>query len=164
MRRSVPGVGGWLPSGFGAEQAADLSRDGNTEAFDTHPACQDGFLRPIADEPTLNEQAAGRTVSMRFDIGNSRGQDILASNSPYSRQINCQTLATEIPGAEFVTPGALPAAADTPGDTGLTSIGPGRYLFPWQTDPQWAGTCREFVLTLDTGQQHRAYFAFVEPR
>jgi hypothetical protein len=54
-------------------------------------------------------------------------------------------------------------AADTPGDSGLTRSPNGRYTFPWQTDEEWVDTCREFVATLDNGEQHRAYFQFVEP-
>jgi hypothetical protein len=53
-------------------------------------------------------------------------------------------------------------AADTPGGSGLTRNSQGRYTFPWQTDEQWVDTCREFVATLDNGEQHRAYFRFVE--
>jgi hypothetical protein len=39
-----------------------------------------------------------------------------------------------------------------------------RYTFPWQTDPEWDGTCREFVLTRSDGVQHRAYFLFSKAR
>lgn len=149
--------------GFSAVQGSSANRDDNQEAFDTHPDCVDGFEGQVADQPALNVVAAGRTVPMTFDRPDLTGLDVLASNSPYSRQINCETLATEVPGAEFVTPGALPVAADMPGGASLTRNSQGEYTFPWHTDEDWVGTCREFVLTLDNGEQHRAYFQFVEP-
>jgi extracellular elastinolytic metalloproteinase len=148
--------------GFSAEQGSSADRDDNAEAMDTHPDCVDGFAGQVQDEPELNTVAAGRTAPMSFDRPERTGLNILQSNSPYSRQVNCETLATEIPGSEFVTPGALPVAADTTG-RGLTRSATGRYIYPWQTEEGWIDTCREFVLTLDSGEQHRAYFRFVEP-
>jgi extracellular elastinolytic metalloproteinase len=149
--------------GFSAEQGSSADRDDNSEAMDTHPDCASGFASPVQGEPEMNTVGAGQSVAMRFDEPERTGLDILQSNSPYSRQVNCETLATEIPGSEFVTPGALPVAAETPGGAGLTRGADGRYTYPWQTDEGWVDTCREFVLTLDNGEQHRAYFQFVEP-
>ncbi|MGH3481873.1 MAG: M36 family metallopeptidase [Nocardioidaceae bacterium] len=149
--------------GFSAQQGSSANRDDNAEAMDTHPDCAGGFTGPVRDEPQLNRAAAGRTVPMNFVRPELMGLDILASNSPYSRQVNCETLATEIPGSEFVTPGALPVAAETPGNSTLTRDPGGRYQYPWQTEEGWVDTCREVVLTLDNGEQHRAYFRFVEP-
>jgi extracellular elastinolytic metalloproteinase len=149
--------------GFSADQGEISNRDDHEQAFDTHPDCWNGFVgQQVIDQPALNTVSAGRTVPMRFDRGENRGLDVLASNSPYSRQINCQTLATEIPGQTFITPGALPEAAESPGNAGLSVNAQGRYTFPWQTEENWDGTCREFVLTMDNGEQHRAYFEFVE--
>jgi len=148
--------------GFSAEQGSSADRDDNAEAMDTHPDCGSGFVGKVQDEPVLNRVAAGQTVPMRFDEPSRSGLDILQANSPYSRQVNCETLATEIPGSDHVTPGALPVAAETPGASGLSRNAAGRYNFPWQTEEGWVDTCREFVLTLDNGEQHRAYFQFVE--
>jgi hypothetical protein len=36
----------------------------------------------------------------------------------------------------------------------LTEIG-------WKPLPEWAGTCREVVVTRDDGKQHRAFFRFL---
>ena len=52
-------------------------------------------LRP---GPTLNTVDRGAAVKMEFDAGGDRGLDILASNSPYSRQVDCTTLRTETRG------------------------------------------------------------------
>jgi hypothetical protein len=56
----------------------------------------------------------------------------------------------------------MPVAAHTPGDSGLTRNSNGSYTFPWQTEQAWVDTCREFVPTLQNGEQHRAYFRFVD--
>ena len=31
----------------------------------------------------------------------------------------------------------------------------------WETLEEWAGTCREVVVTRDDGRQHRAFFSFL---
>jgi extracellular elastinolytic metalloproteinase len=36
----------------------------------------------------------------------------------------------------------------------------GRYSYDWRTESDWAGTCREVVVTRDDGVQHRAFFRF----
>ena len=36
-----------------------------------------------------------------------------------------------------------------------------RYLFLWRTERDWAGSCRQFMLTLDDGTVRRADFAFL---
>jgi extracellular elastinolytic metalloproteinase len=145
--------------GFSAVQGT-TGRDDNSEAFDTHPDCRAGF-EDIDDPPALNTVNRGSAVEMEFDAGGDRGRDILASGSPYSRQVDCDTLRTETPGAEFVTPRPVPIAAETPGNSRLSyDARTGRYTFPWKTLQSWGATCREFVLTRDDGVQHRAYFRF----
>ena len=74
------------------------SRDDNTEAFDTHPDCLEGFFGGIAAGPTLNVVNPGANRDMTFTLGGNQGLDILASNSPYSRQVDCNTLETSSPG------------------------------------------------------------------
>ncbi len=145
--------------GFSAVQGT-TGRDDNSEAFDTHPNCRRGFVG-ISDPPELNTVNRGEAVEMEFDAGGDRGLDILASDSPYSRQVDCTTLRTETPGAEFITPRPLPIPAETPGGSRLSyDPATGRYTFPWKTQQDWGGTCREFVLTRDDGVQHRAFFRF----
>ena len=146
--------------GYSAVQGT-TNRDDNSEAFDTHPACRGDFIG-LQAQPALNTVAAGDAVPMKFDLGVNRGLDILASNSPYSRLVDCDSLQTVNPSGP-ITPRPTPVAARTPGNSKLTVDANGRYLYPWKTEEAWAGTCREFVLTLDDGRQFRAYFKFVEP-
>jgi hypothetical protein len=88
------------------------------------------------------------------------GANILASNAPYSRLVDCETLRTVDASSPFITPRPLPVAAATPGNSGLTVNARGAYHYPWKTEAAWAGTCRELVLTRRDGKQHRAFLRF----
>jgi hypothetical protein len=147
--------------GYSAVQGT-TNRNDNDEAFDTHPDCRRGFEVPVHNGyGTLNPVIAGDAVPLKFTAGGYKGLDVLFSNSPYSRQVNCETLATEDPEAEDITPRPYPVAAINPGNSKLTVSAQGRFNFPWLTDAAWAGTCRELVMTLDSGKQHRAFFEFI---
>ncbi|MEV0806916.1 M36 family metallopeptidase [Micromonospora sp. NPDC050200] len=143
--------------GYSAVQGT-TNRDDNTEAFDTHPSCRGDFI-DRAGQPALNTVIAGDAAPMKFKLATNRGLNILASGSPYSRLVDCDTLKTVNPDGS-ITPRPTPVAARNPGDSHLSANANGQYNYPWKTDPSWAGTCREFVLTLDNGYQHRAYFTF----
>ncbi len=143
--------------GYSATQGT-TNRNDNNEAFDTHPSCQGNFIGRNA-QPTLNTAKAGSNVPMKFNLDRNRGLDILASNSPYSRLVDCDSLATVNPSGP-ITPRPTPVAAKTPGNSKMSANANGQYNYPWKTDKSWAGTCREFVLTLDDGQQFRSYFKF----
>ena len=36
----------------------------------------------------------------------------------------------------------------------------GRYTYVWKTDTKWAGSCRQLVVRLADGSEHRANFSF----
>ncbi|MGW0506011.1 M36 family metallopeptidase [Micromonospora sp. NPDC003241] len=143
--------------GYSAVQGT-TNRDDNTEAFDTHPSCRGDFVGRTA-APGLNTLPAGDAAPMKFQLASNRGLDILASNSPYSRLVDCDTLRTVNPDGS-ITPRPAPVAAVNPGNSRMSANARGQYNYVWKTDPAWAGTCREFVLTLDNGYQYRTYFRF----
>jgi hypothetical protein len=146
--------------GFSAVQGT-TARDDNEEAFDTHPDCLEGFAGGIAPGPTLNAVNPGATRPMTFSLGGDQGLDIFASDSPYSRLVDCNTLKTVDPASQFITPRPIPVPTETPGNSGLSyDPSTGLYTYPWRTLRAWDGTCREFVLTRKDGVQHRAYFRF----
>jgi extracellular elastinolytic metalloproteinase len=146
--------------GFSAVQGT-TNRDDNQEAFDTHPDCHEGFLGGIADQPSLNIVNGGANRDMEFTLGGNHGLDILASDNPYSRMVDCTTLRTIDPSSPFITPRPIPVPAQSPGNSGLTyDAAEDVYTFPWKTLREWNGSCREFVLTRKDGVQHRAYFRF----
>ena len=144
--------------GYSAVQGT-TNRDDNKEAFDTHPQCRRSFEAPVADQPALNPADAGETLPLRFTADGYRGLDVLATNSPFSRLVDCATLETVGPGP-FITPRPTPVATQTPGGSGLTVSSGGVFQYPWKTLQEWAGTCRELVLTRADGKQHRAYLRF----
>jgi extracellular elastinolytic metalloproteinase len=145
--------------GYSAESATN-SRNAAVEGFDTHPDCHRSFRQPVQSGTQLTSVDTGSVVPLRFDLASNQGLDILASNSPFSRQVDCDTLQVVSEG-EHLTPRARPIATETPGSSGLSVTGGGVYRYLWQTDEAWGGTCREMVLTRTDGVQHRAFFAFV---
>ena len=148
--------------GYSAVQGT-TNRDDNTEAFDTAPSCRQGFKPPVtAPYGTLNVADAGSTVPLKFTIAGSTGLDVLASNSPFSRKVDCATLRVPSSGA-FITPREYPVATETPGNSGLTTNGSGQYHYNWKTELAWVDSCREVVVTRADGIQHRAFFRFVAP-
>ena len=135
-------------------------RDDNTEAFDTHPDCLRGFLTPV-HEPygELNVKVAGDTVPLRFSGAGLTGMDILMpTNSPFSRKVDCETLQVPSIGAR-ITPREYPEDTTRAGQFSRNSQG--IYHYNWATQADWAGTCREVVVTRKDGKQHRAFFQFV---
>ena len=98
---------------------------------------------------------------MRFTADGQTGLDILAPNSPFSRQVDCTTFEVVSEG-QFITPRARPILTETAGKSRLTVNAAGIYTYPWQTSEEWADTCREVVLTRTDGAQHRAFFRFLE--
>jgi len=146
--------------GFSAVQGT-TNRDDNTEAFDTHPDCRRGF-QPPASHPygTLMDVDAGDNMPLRFTADGYRELDVLASNSPFSRRVDCDTLQVPSITPGITTPRELPTATETPGNSRLTVNAAGVFTYPWKTIEEWAGTCREVVVTRDDGKQHRAFFRF----
>jgi extracellular elastinolytic metalloproteinase len=147
--------------GFSAVQGT-TNRNDNDEAFDTNPDCRRGFQQP-ASHPygTLRDVDAGDTVPLRFTADGYKGLDVLAAtNSPFSRRVDCETLRVPSQG-EFTTPRELPIDTKTPGNSKLTVNANGVFTYPWKTLEEWGGTCREVVVTRDDGKQHRAFFRFL---
>jgi hypothetical protein len=148
--------------GFGASDGGSTSRNDGTEAFDTHPDCRRGFSAPANHAyGTLRTVDAGDAVPLRFSYPDGAGLDVLASNSPFSRRVDCETLQVPSIGAT-VTPREYPVNTSPAGQSGLSRNAQGVYTYAWKTQGDWAGTCRELVLTREDGVQHRAFFRFVE--
>jgi hypothetical protein len=150
--------------GFSAVQGSPDDRNDNSEAFDTNPTCRRGFLPPVTGPyGTLREVDAGDVVPLRFTGDGYRQLDVLAnSGSPFSRRVDCTTLRVPSPpGQTATTPRELPVNTQTAGGSRLTVSATGVFTYPWETLEEWAGTCREVVVTRDDGRQHRAFFRFL---
>jgi extracellular elastinolytic metalloproteinase len=93
--------------------------------------------------------------TFHFRLGGDRGLDILASGSPASRQIDCSTKAPIGPLEPTDPPGRSSLSYDSDLD---------RYTYPWKPrkDYDYAGTCREFLLTLDDQSVHAVWLHFTK--
>jgi PKD domain len=110
----------------------------------------DGFFQPIDNLPTINTVRAGSSVPVRFSLTGDQGLAVIASGSPTSTPIACDTGAPSDPVEEAATSGQSSLTYDASTDT---------YLFSWKTSKGWTG-CRRFTLTLADGTTHEADFRF----
>ena len=148
--------------GFSAVQGT-TNRDDNSEAYDTAPQCLRGFQSPVVQPyGQLNEVDAGDAVPLKFTADGYKELDVLKdSGSPFSRKVDCATLRVPSQNPAFITPREFPVDTVTPGNSTLTVNPQGVFHYNWKTLEEWAGTCRELVLTRDDGKQHRAFFRFL---
>ena len=110
-----------------------------------------GFAAPVDNLPTVNTMQTGRAVPLKFGLGGDYGLSILASGSPSSVQVSCDTQA-ELDEVEVTS-----AAGSSTLTYDATS---GLHNYVWKTEKSWAGTCRRLSLTLDDGSLHQALFRF----
>jgi hypothetical protein len=108
-----------------------------------------GFFGPIHDGSVVR---AGDPIPIVFGLsGHRRAGDVLAAGSPTSVRVDCDD-----PGEPT---GGDPAESQF--DRGLTfNRWTGHYVFTWQTERAWAGTCRTFVLGLSDGSVERLTVSF----
>jgi hypothetical protein len=103
-----------------------------------------GFLG-LPAYPGFTSVKAKDGLTVRFTLAGNQGMGVLASGSPTAVQVNCSTGA--------------PIGASAPAATkrGLTyTSATATYSYQWLTDPAWAKTCRQLVVTLADGTVHRA--------
>src|SRR5919197_833147 len=107
-----------------------------------------GFLGSILDGVRVR---AGDPIPIVFSLGGDHGLDVLAPGSPSSGQVGCDA------GGE---PSETEPARSR-WDQGLRfNAQTGHYVFWWQTEKSWAGTCRAFELGLNDGSVHRLVVRF----
>jgi hypothetical protein len=110
-----------------------------------------GFFPPVDNPPTINTAKAGSGIPVKFSLGGNQGLNILASGSPSSRQITCNTGAPLDPIQTTVTAG---------GSSLSYNPTTGQYVYVWKTQQAWAGTCRQLDVQLSDGSHHVADFEF----
>jgi hypothetical protein len=117
---------------------------GNTASASTSYSVRyafDGFYSPLLPEPATASARAGETVPVKFSLAGDRGLDVVARI-------------------------AWRPCSSTSGDSSTAfgalsySTGPGRYMFMWQSDKSWAGSCKELLLSLRDGSVHAALVSF----
>lgn len=106
-----------------------------------------GFLGRVSNAPAINYATAGNAIPISFSLGGNRGLNIFTAGSPSSQQANCSTWAP----LGVATPATL-----SPG----LSFQNGNYYMYWQTTASWAGTCRQFTVSLNDGSSKSLNFWF----
>lgn len=107
-----------------------------------------GFKAPVDNPPVVNTLKAGQAVPVKFSLLGDRGLGVLASGSPSSRRVDCDSSAPTDP-IETTTTSQSGLQYDAASDT---------YTYVWKTDKAWAGTCRQLTVALADGSAHTALF------
>lgn len=108
-----------------------------------------GFFSPVGNLPTLNVVNAGRAIPVKFSLSGDKGLNIFATGYPASGVISCNSNDPAVDVDETVTAGSS-----------SLSYGGGQYNYVWKTESSWVGTCRQLVVKLNDGSEHRANFKF----
>jgi hypothetical protein len=110
-----------------------------------------GFVQPIDNLPTVNAAKAGSAIPVKFSLHGDQGLAIFAAGFPKSERIACVGGASLDNVEETMTAGSSSLSYDPSTDL---------YRYTWKTEKAWAGTCRQLVLKLADGAEHRAGFSF----
>ena len=113
-----------------------------------------GFSNPIAALPALNKARAGRTVMVKYVLRDANGAvlpDVSSFASLDSAPAACDTNAPVADAEETDAAGNTTIRFDTES---------GQFIYAWQTQSAWEGTCRVLQLTLLDGTQHTVAFQF----
>jgi hypothetical protein len=130
---------------------------GETSSFSPFLVAQElyaftGFFRPIENLPAMNRVRAGRAVPIKFSLGGDQGSSILAGGAPAVWPIACGSLDHVNGVDEAVNAGHSSLSYDPGAD---------QYTYVWKTSSDWANSgCRQLVLKLDDGSEHRVNFQF----
>jgi hypothetical protein len=109
-----------------------------------------GFFAPVDNLPTFNVVNAGKGIPVKFSLSGNKGLSIFAAGYPMSVVINCDgTGEDEI--EQTVNAGQSSLSYDASTD---------QYNYVWKTQNSWAGTCRQLIVKLNDGTEHKANFRF----
>lgn len=146
---TVPGVGLFTATCGGAADRAGNTGAASVSYTVAFPFA--GFFPPIDNPPTWNGMNAGRAVPVKFSLGGDHGLDVFAADHPRVVTLACETGAPSSEIEETVTAGGSSLSYDA---------ATGRYSYVWKTSDAWAGSCRQLVVKLTDGTEHRASFRF----
>jgi hypothetical protein len=110
-----------------------------------------GFFSPISNLPTVNLVKAGSAIPIKFSLSGNKGMDIFAADHPASGPIACNSNDPAVDLSEIDTTGASVLTYDASS---------GQYQYNWKTLKAWENTCRQLVVKLNDGTEHRANFRF----
>ena len=110
-----------------------------------------GFFQPVDNLPTLNVIKAGQAVAVRFSLNGNQGLNIMAPGYPLSQRIDCGSNASLDEVEQTLTAGSSSLSYDPATNS---------YSYIWKTNKAWSGTCRQLIVKLSDGTEHRANFKF----
>ena len=106
-----------------------------------------GFTGRVSNPPAVNTVPAGNMVPISFSLGGNRGLNIFTAGSPSSRPVTC--------------PAGEPTGIATPATLANGLIFQNnQYQMFWVTNAAWAGTCRQFTVSLNDGTTRNLNFWF----
>jgi hypothetical protein len=108
-----------------------------------------GFFQPVDNLPTLNQVNAGRAIPVKFSLSGNQGLGIFAAGYPASVAIACSTSLPVDAIEETVTAGSSSLTYDPTSD---------QYHYVWKTSNPWKNSCRQLIIRLNDGSDHRANF------
>lgn len=109
-----------------------------------------GFFPPVDNAPVVNVANAGSAIPVKFSLGGNRGLAIFASGYPGSQAVGCNAGSPTDVISETASSGS-----------GLTyDAASDQYKYVWKTDKAWKASCRQLILKLNDGSEHRALFQF----
>lgn len=131
-----------------------------TDADGNHSSCQfnitvlynfSGFFQPVDNLPVLNVVTAGKAIPVKFSLSGNKGLNIFAAGSPSTTSISCDSSAPQDDIEETVNAGGSSLSYTASSD---------QYNYVWKTENSWKNTCRQLVVRLNDGTEHRANFKF----
>jgi hypothetical protein len=112
-----------------------------------------GFFSPVENQPLVNEARAGQAIPLKWAITDAGGAGI-ADPTSFIGVTSYATDCREVEGSP-----ASVVEEYTADDSGLVSLGDGRWQFDWKTPRSYAGQCRVLTLSLQ-GSTHHAVVRF----
>lgn len=109
-----------------------------------------GFFSPVENLPVFNVVNAGKAIPVKFRLSGNKGLDIFAAGYPQVVVINCDG-SNESEVDETLNAGQSSLSYDSATDT---------YNYVWKTQNSWANSCRQLIVKLNDGTEHRANFRF----
>ena len=113
-----------------------------------------GFFSPV-DNPdvAINKAKAGSAIPVKFSLSGDHGLDIFAEAYPKAQRIDCDTSASTDTLEDTLGAGSTGLSYDPTTD---------QYTYVWKTDKKWANICRQIVIKLKDGSEHKATFKFTK--
>ena len=113
-----------------------------------------GFTGIVGHAPAPTHAVAGRPIYLGFSLGKNWGNDIMAAGSPTVQEVSCTTGE------------ALGEATSAVGPHGWLPVYNWwlhRYVWAWDTERSWAGTCQALTFDFNDGSSATTVVSFQHP-